>query len=371
MRSLLRRCLPIFTTACLPVCLVLGSLGTAEAGPFWHWGHPGYADSFYGPSRSFYAPQGAYGPSYYGPSSGCCGTGGCGPCQMNYAPGCGCNPCGCNPCGCDPCGCSSCVGGNCGIGCADGSCASGNCGWNATTTSDPIPDPNLNAEPVRPRTPGATTPAPGTTAPPRRTFEDDAPRYEPPTTRPNFRDDPMSPPAGGADPLGPVDPFGPATAPPSRPAPSRVPMGTDPMEDGFAPRPGPARPPGTVDPFDAPSGGFEAGRIELPGVEETEPANATPAPTLPRPRPVDAVPVDDRDAAPAGDDPTATDEQPARLQRPLSGPALDLITTTSPIAPRTRMAIRGGFTAPSVARTPLQPRSEWSAAPTDIRIVRH
>ncbi len=184
------------------------------------------------------------------------------------------------------------------------------------------------------------------------------------------------------------DPFNsarPPEAPPSRspaPAPSRTPaptgtdrslppMDTPPGEDGFRSRPLPSRTPATEDPFGAPidpanpgTGGFSAGRVELPNAEEPTTPAETPS-VLPEtaPAPEASQPVE------AEREPL--DGQPAQLKSPVSGPPLDLITTTSPVIARSRMAIRGSFGSPALARTPKKKADrEWSAAPADARIVR-
>ena len=115
---------------------------TAEAQWFgwgWDWGWgPGYYEpagawtSYYPGSYAYGGYGGGYG-SYYAPG-GCC------------APACGCDPC-CSPCG--PCG--SC--GACGLrSCAGGNCAGGNCAYDAPANGAPIPDPNADMPPNRPRT---------------------------------------------------------------------------------------------------------------------------------------------------------------------------------------------------------------------------
>ena len=338
MSSLLR-----LTLSALPVMAALMMPGSASAGGmFSYWGNPGYADTVYRPYYASYGPS--YGPSYYGPSAGCCGAS-CGSCQSNYA-GCGCDPCGCNSCGSGACGlgCNSCGGG-----CADGSCGGGNCNLNmAPAGNAPVPDPNLN----RPTTPANSTPEP--VRPGRRTFENDTPRYEPPSRNPAPMTDPM-PAAPMTDPMTDAPLFPetgrPATRPPSRTAP---PAATEPMEDGFRSRvPAPTTPlddPGNVDP----TSGFSAGKPELPaGTEGAVPALPTPA-----------VPMDETTSPKAA---PAAETTPAEA----NSVNLDGQMTSAPVVLKSRLVLNGDFAAPKVVRTQTRIRNEWSAAPVDARVVRN
>lgn len=338
----------------LPVLASLLLPASADAGRWWYWGHPGYADGY---SSSFYAPYSgyaAYGPSYYGPAAGCCGSGACGAgscggcnsCQLGYAPACGCDPCGCNSCG-----------GGCGVACADGSCAGGNCNLNqAPADGAPVPDPNVAPTPITPR---STTP-PARTAPPRTFDEGDAPRYEPPNRTAPPAANPMNDPMGDfADPAFPPPRSG-GSAPPSR---SLPPMGTDPLDDGFRSRP-PSRSPLPTDPLNNPidpgsvdpATGFGAAKEELP---TEEPSVISPA------KPVATPPLEERPATPAE---AASELQIPALPVPTEAD-LDLTATTRPVVERTRLQVEHRKTYSTYAGRPALDR-EWSVAPSRLNMVR-
>lgn len=351
------------------VASCLGTAGSADAGLFWDWGYPGYADGY----SSHYAPMSgyaAYGPSYYGPSGGCCGAGscgmgscgtgscgGCGPCQLNYAPGCGCNPCGCDPCGCN----------SCGVACADGNCAGGNCNLNtAPADNKPIPEPGYErAQPIKPRDPetepwrtrGPATNDPAGTEP----DGGDAPGFEPPTnrTRNPGAVDPMD------DPLNsPMD----TTIPPprtrttptdGRPAPfgsgrSGGTSGSGGAGEAPAGRP-PRTPLPTDDPIDpaATGGSFEAGKVELPAEE-----------VLPVPPPEE--PEAGKPAKSKSDAGT-----PEAEHEPMTRAPRDAVVTTRPVVEKTRLVMHGGASTTTVVKRPAKGTRESSVTPTDRRIVRH
>lgn len=322
---------------------------TVNAGPWWSWGHPGYAESYYAPSSSF----AAYGPSYSGPSSGCCGSS-CGSCQSGYAGNCGCDPCGCNPCG-----------GGCGIACAGGACTGGNCGLNAAPASQtPIPETTIPQRQTNDRDAPARNPDDGFRANPNRTFEDSVnPSYDsPPPRAPRAPVDNFSEPAVESDaPRFPArTPRDDATTP--KPFPSR--SGTPPAGD-LPGRTAPANPGTTpVDPFQGAD----------PGTSSFKPAIPENSTVIPQRKPAESGVVNDG----SGD---ADLEVPPPEEAPMSRSRLDTKITTAPVVNKSRIAVAARLAAPrtsstvvakkTFSRIPPRPRNEWSVAPVDQRITRH
>ncbi len=324
---------------------------SVDAGPWWSWGGPGYSDSYYAPSSSF----AAYGPSYSGPSSGCCGSS-CGSCQSGYASGCGCDPCGCNPCG-----------GGCGIACAGGACNGDNCGMNAA--------------------PASQAPIPETTIPQRRTNDRDAPVKNPPAddfrSRPNRTfDDPVDPGYDSPPPRAPRAPAENFSEPDMDSDAPRFPART-PRDDATTPKPFPPRSgtppagdlPGRTAPANPGTTPVDPFQGADPGTNSFKPAIPENSTVIPQRKPAESGVVNDG----SGD----TDlEVPPPEEVPMSRSALDTKITTAPVVSKSRIAVAARLAAPRLSptvvakkttssRIPPRPRNDWSVAPADHRITRH
>jgi hypothetical protein len=319
---------------------------TADAQWFgwgWGWDEPAWT--------SYY--PGSYGGGY---SGGGYYSGGYG---AYYAPGgCGCDPCGCAPCGCDPCGCNPC-GSACGTGgCSGGNCAGGNCAYDAPANGAPVPDPNVDAPPVRPRTtPNSTTPRTSPRTTPRGV--DDAPEFEAPARGV----DPMEPRArpGATDPLDNPQPY------PRRPTREPIDPGTgavDPFDasNPDAPRGGTGtRSPGLRDNSTAPASGIDRrpGNTFDPLDPATDKSFGTQKPELPADG---ESTIRQRKPAetPAVDDGTGQDNVTPRLE---------LKATSAPFVPKARLATLSRPTTAS--RTVAKPAvRDWSAAMSEPRWLR-
>jgi hypothetical protein len=371
------------------------SVTPVDAGYWWDWGYPGYADY----ATSYYAPMSAwggssyagYGPRYYGPSSGCCGSS-CGGCQQNYAPACGgCQPCGCDPCGCGS-GCSDCgnvCGGNCGTGCSGGNCIDGNCTLNsAPADGAPVPD-NTIQQPIKPRgnsgyesngTGGSRSNSGtgGSGAGSQWQKSDpmgDAPDYKAPArTNPGgsggvndlpmddvFGDDPNA----GDDPLeGPQNPA-PARSPRTpntETNPRPKPFGSNSSGSGSGTRPNrPAPGSDVVDPIDN-NGAFkpivpgnnEARKVPLPKEESAGSPGKVQGPPL--------DPADAEQSPAAGHEPEA--EPMTRLHR-------DSLATTQPVVEKTRLTMRSLPSSPKMlAKRPAVKMKESSVSPSRQHLSR-
>lgn len=191
--------------------------------------------------------------------------------------------------------------------CGAGGCASGNCSMNAAPAGTPRPI----AEPGAKGSYGQDAPVPGRSGTSReKTFEESDPgRFEAPID------------GGRSGTNPPKKPFGTGT-------------GTAPLDD-FGPRPGETN---TTNPER-----FKANKPELKGPELPEVPEKAPA-----------APADVK-------------EEEAPKDAALD---LDSKLTNRPVLIRDRFVARTRTAAPSVARTPVRPTRDWSAAPVTARVVR-
>jgi hypothetical protein len=79
---------------------------------------------------------------------------------------------------------------------------------------------------------------------------------------------------------------------------------------------------------------------------------------IPQRKPAPTIPIPAEEAVPEADEP------PSALDR-------DNDPTTTGVAPRTRLAIRGRFNTPSIVRLKLRPESKWLAAPQAPVLAKH
>jgi|GEM_PF-5885919 len=356
---------------------------TSLAGCCLGWFGGGWGANYAEPYSAGYFPGGGYGHVGYAPAYGpSYGGGGCSNCGSSYASGYGSGgysqsaP-----------GCSSCVGSGCGV-----------------TTPTPAP-----GEPVRP------TPEDGFRAvPPNSPLNNPAPADPyPPTDRPS------RPPRRTYDP---ADEPGAAPAGPGRTVPPRRNEGIDRRNDGIdnsrgnrgtepesTPSTGddtfdrPLRPRGNPGPDDG-ADPFNAKRVPMPEAGETTPAPRTPPA---KPAEVPAVPDDSFGGDNAGETKTnrpvlgepvpadaelvtpKTDDKsiiPSRKPAPVESTPeeealpepelpqdlnLDNAATTSGVAPKSRLALAGRFSTPTIVRLKLRPTTRWYAEPLPPVIARN
>lgn len=257
-----------------------------------------------------------YHTSYYAPSF-------FGGYWTGYGPSSGCNTCCYGPAPAWDCGCA----GACSP-CSGGNCASGNCSLNSAPSGTPRPI----AEPENNR--NRETPVPGrTNSGGRSTFDpnDDRNFENPNRTRSNTDTDtnarPFRSTPGGGTGTG---------------------TGTNPGDDGFRPRTNPGTGRGT--------GSGTGTGTELEGNPDPFRTNkpVTNDPDIPEvPARGPAAPADVKEEAPVDAD-----------------LGLELKMTSRPVLKRERQALQSRFTTPTIVRTPVRARSEWSATPQDARIAR-